>query len=105
MTMNSIPNEHDKTYLISAINWTPELLLETRESLGLTRKYVADIFEVSVVTIRNLEMHKVKNQLAIIAYGNFLERYKAYQDGYIHAYRKIGEQKFMEGDIFDDGIK
>ena len=95
----NLPDEYEKLYLGSVIEWTPEKLLETRERLGLPRTYIADIFGVDQATIRNLECQKIRNPLAVAAYGLVLERYQALKKGYIPAYRKLGGSDFMEGEL------
>ena len=92
----NLPDDYEKLWLRTVMEWTPEKLLETRERLGLPRTYIADIFGVSPCTIKNLEFHKIRNPLAVMAYGTVLERYQALKKGYIPAYRKIGKSEFMK---------
>ena len=81
---------------LSPIEWTPEMLLSNRIRLGLSRKDIADLFGISVVTVRNLEMHKVRNPIAVQGYGMILERYWAAKNGCVPAFRKVGESKYRE---------
>lgn len=77
-------------------DWTPEKLRETRLRMNLSQKAVGEILGVSGMTISNIEREKYTNPMHIMLYGIVLERYYAYKRGYVPAFRKIGENKFME---------
>ena len=77
-------------------NWTPESLRNTRKKLKITQQEVADVMGVSKVIISHAENGHSVNPMTITLYGIILERYWAGIHGYIPAYRKIGENKFME---------
>ena len=77
-------------------NWDGKSLQETRNKLGLTQKDIADVIGVTPVAICYIETGKSSNPWAIQMYGIVLERYWAGIHGYIPAYRKIGENHFME---------
>lgn len=79
---------------IMPIEWTPEELRSFRLKLGVDQSYIADLFGVSQTTISHLETYKIRNPLATQMYGTILERIYAYMNGYISAYRKIGENTF-----------
>lgn len=75
-------------------DFKPEDLEAFRERLELTRKDIADLFDISPVTIRNLERHKVQNPMALQMYAIVLERWYAVKLGLIPAYRKPGGDTF-----------
>ena len=77
-------------------DWTPEKLREMRLRMNLSQKTVGDVMDVSRVTISNIEKGKYTNPMHIMLYGIVLERYYAYKRGYVPAFRRVGENKFME---------
>ena len=77
-------------------NWTPESLKSTRKILKMTQQEVADVLGVSKVVVSHAENGHSVNPIMITLYGIVLERYWAGIHGYIPAFRKIGENKFME---------
>ena len=77
-------------------DWTPDKLRETRKRLKITQKEIADAMGVGKVMISQIENHYSASPIAIKLYGIVLERYWAGIHGYIPAYRKIGENHFME---------
>ena len=77
-------------------DWTPESLRNTRKKLKITQQEVADVMGVSKIVISHAENGHSVNPMTLTLYGIILERYWAGIHGYIPAYRKIGESKFME---------
>ena len=77
-------------------NWTSESLRNTRKKLKITQQEVADVMGVSKIIISHAENGHSVNPMTITLYGIILERYWAGIHGYIPAFRKIGENKFME---------
>ena len=62
----------------------------------MTQQEVADVLGVSKVVVSHAENGHSVNPIMITLYGIVLERYWAGIHGYIPAFRKIGENKFME---------
>jgi transcriptional regulator with XRE-family HTH domain len=87
---------------IMPIDWTPENLRSFRKKLGVRQDYIAKLFDISPATISHLETSKVKNPMANQMYGLILERIYAYQQGYLPAYRKTGENEFGVVFLVDD---
>ncbi len=77
-------------------DWTPETLRATRLKLGLTQKEIASVLDYTPTMISLLENGRSASPWAIHMYGIILERYWAGIHGYIPAFRKIGENKFLE---------
>lgn len=77
-------------------DWTPEKLREVRLRMNLSQKTVGEIIGVTGKTISNIEKGKYTNPIHIMLYGIILERYYAYKHNYAPAFRKIGENKYME---------
>lgn len=77
------------------IEWTPETVKETRKNLGLTQYDVAEALCVTQPTIAHLERGDSASWHLIQLYGIFLERYWAYNNGFIPAYRKVGENIYL----------
>lgn len=67
-----------------------------RETLGLTQEQAGDIFGVTKVTVKNIERGITKDPTKIFAYGTVLERYYAYRQGYLPAFRKEGTNEYSE---------
>lgn len=80
-------------------NWTPAELRRVRMQLGLTQEDVASIIGMSKVSISRIESGYMTNPWVLQVYGIILERYYAATKGYIPAYRKVGENVFMEGSM------
>lgn len=80
---------------ISICDWSPASMRRTRRQLGLTVEQVANALDVSPPSIRKLESGGGVSASLYKLYGMLLERYYAITKGYIPAYRKIGENKFM----------
>ena len=91
----------DLKSLIFLNDWTPEKLVREREALGLSQADIGKILGVSQVTILNIEKGRKTDPFAIQMYGLVLERYYAYTRGYIPAYRKVGENKYKEGNLLN----
>ena len=70
-------------------------LKKEREKLGLTQSEVAVAVGVTNVAISHIERGLANNPWALQMYGIILERYKAYQEGYVPAYRKVGTNEFI----------
>ena len=87
------------------IEWTGESLRQERQRLGLTRGQIAKALGVAGPTITKIEEGHSVYTPAVQLYGIILERYYANQCGYIPAFRKIGENKFMDtgGEVAADG--
>ena len=68
----------------------------TRKKLKITQQEVADVLGVSKVIVSHAENGHSVNPMTITLYGIILERYWAGIHGYIPAYRKVGENEFME---------
>lgn len=77
-------------------DWTPETLRATRLKLGLTQKEIASVIDCTPNAISFLENGRSTSPWAIHMYGIILERYWAGIHGYVPAFRKIGENTFME---------
>lgn len=78
-------------------DWTPEKLRETRKNLGLSTYDIAEVMQVTGTTVANIENGRNTSPIAIQLYGIVLERYWAYERGYVPAYRKVGQNKYYEG--------
>ena len=76
--------------------WTRERLRKFRKELGLKQREIGDILGMSAVTISNLEIGRKTNPALILMYGEALERYYAWTQGYIPSYRKVGEMEFAD---------
>ncbi len=76
--------------------WTPDRLKKLRTEMGLRQRDVGDILGVSQTTITNLELGRLSNPATIQMYGQALERYYAWTQGYIPSYRKVGEAEFAD---------
>ena len=93
------PEPKDVKQYMYFIEWTPESLRETRRRLGLTQEDIAEVMGLTKSAISCLERRISNNVWAIQLYGIILERYIAGTQGYIPAFRKIGESTFLkEGD-------
>lgn len=77
-------------------DWDGLSLGDERVRLGLTQAEVAKIVGVSPNAISAIERGISNNPWAIQCYGIILERYKAYANGYIPAYKKIGTNELMK---------
>jgi len=77
-------------------DWTPDKLRETRKKFKITQKEIAEAMGVGKVMISQIENNYSASPIAIKLYGLVLERYWAGIHGYVPAYRKIGENEFME---------
>ena len=78
--------------------WTPEKLRETRKDLGIRQKDIAEILGMTCPAISAIETGKTTSPWAIQLYGIILERYYASLMGYVPAYRKLGDSKFVSED-------
>lgn len=97
MTETVFPGEiRDIRPDLHLIDWTPESLKATRVKLGLKQEEVANVVGVSKAAVSNLERNYTTNPWALQMYGIILERYYAHLNGYIPAYRKIGENNYAE---------
>lgn len=76
--------------------WTPESLKKMRKELGMTQEDVGDILGITKAAVGYIERGQTTSPLQVLAYGIVLERVWALHKGYIHAYRKIGTNEFME---------
>ena len=88
--------------------WTPESLKRTRLMLGLNTNDISAVLGVSRPVVSNIEKGINANYATMQLYGIVLERYWAYQHGYVPAYRKIGQNDFVNMDILsggDDAVK
>ena len=77
--------------------WTPETLKKTRKVLELRQSDIAEALNTTQATISNLERGVNASWGSCQLYGILLERYWAYKNGYIPAYRKVGENVFLTG--------
>ena len=77
--------------------WTPEKLKNTRVELGLSQNDIAELLDVTRGVVYNIENGKSSSPSAVILYGLIIERYWAYMNGYVPAYRKVGKNTFYEG--------
>ena len=58
---------------------------------------IAEVMKVTGTTVANIENGRNTSPIAIQLYGIVLERYWAYERGYVPAYRKVGQNKYYEG--------
>ena len=82
--------------VIFPIKWTPQGLKRIREELRLTQQQAGDIFGVTKVTVKNIECGITRDPMKVFAYGTALERYYAYRQGYLPAYRKEGTNEYRK---------
>ena len=76
--------------------WDGPSLNTERVKLGLTQAEIAKIMDVTPNSISAIERGISNNPWTIQCYGIILERYRAYVDGYIPAYKKIGTNELMK---------
>lgn len=99
------PFVRDITPDLHFIEWNGDLLRRQRRRLGLSRAQIAKALGVSDQTVTKIEEGYSVYPPTVQLYGIILERYYAYLYGYIPAFRKIGENKFIDtgGDVAADG--
>ena len=69
-------------------------LRKERLKLGVTQEEIAQVIGVTKATISHIERGLTNSPWALLMYTIIIERYKAYSDGYVPAYRKVGTNEF-----------
>lgn len=75
--------------------WTSEKLRDTREQFGISQREIAEILGTSKSVISGIELGRNIYGPTFMMYGIVLERYIAYTNGYLPAFRKAGTSDYM----------
>ena len=98
-TGSKVPDQNrDLSIFAFPIRWKGNSLRDLRNELKLSQREIADALGVAKSTISNVENERNANPYILTIYGMLLERYYAYENGYLPAYRKIGTDEKIEID-------
>ena len=75
-------------------NFSPTELYQIRESMGFTISQIQAYTGLHPQTIRRIEAGIPVNKASMNLYQMLMERLYAFKEGYLPAYRKIGESTF-----------
>lgn len=78
-------------------DFTPTELAQIRENMGVSVAQVEAYTGIHHQTIRRIESGKGGHTAMENLYQLAIERLYAYNEGYLPAYRKIGENEFRKG--------
>ena len=96
MTRTVEVNIIDVKKRLHVTEWTAESLKKTRMKLGLKQTDIANVMDITQAAVSSIERGKTTNPWIIQMYGIVLEYYYAISQNYIPAFRKLGENEFME---------
>ena len=80
-------------------NFSPVELAQIRQNMGITISEVENYTGIHHQTIQRIESGKGANAALENLYQLAIERLYAYNNGYLPAYRKIGENEFISGKV------